>query len=69
MPSHRGEDAASGKMTHAREFAAGVPVSLLPPPPPELEQPASISAETLATAANEINEDFFISLPFYAVLL
>ncbi|WP_231919270.1 MULTISPECIES: hypothetical protein [Microterricola] len=69
MPSQRGEDAASGRITQARESAAGEAVSLLPPPPPELEQPASINAETLATAANEINEDFFISLPFYAVLL
>jgi hypothetical protein len=51
--SHRGEDAASGRITHARLLAAGV-----------AEQPARRRAETAATAATEIIEDVFMS-PFH----
>src|SRR6478609_6813701 len=59
--SQRGEDAASGRMTQARVAVAS---SELPPSPPLLEHPASNSIDAPARAVIEINEVFFIVLPF-----
>src|SRR6478735_7700666 len=57
--SQRGEDAASGRMTHAR-LAASEPPSVLPPSLLLLEQPARAMAATPVRAATARSEDFFI---------
>src|SRR6478609_2570523 len=58
--SQRGDDAASGRITHARvEAASPPPLSLgVPPPPPE--QPASSTAAAPARATAGMTADFFI---------
>jgi hypothetical protein len=55
--SQRGEDSVSGRITQARVLDAE---SVEP-----AAQPERTNTEAAATAAIEINEDFFISLPSF----
>src|SRR6476469_10600539 len=57
--SQRGDDAASGRITHERPAAADVPL-LVGVPPPEPEQPASNTTAAPASAAAGSRTDFFI---------
>jgi hypothetical protein len=58
--SQRGDDAVSGRITQARFEVVDPPEAVV-----VLEQPASNIADAAKATTIEIDEDFFMSLPFY----